>query len=311
MQVDNIQQNSRHIGHFRSGSDEHSYKQAYQRAMETLPPPTRTLDIPTSFGTVRVYEFKSTTSSASDMPIVLLPGRSSGVPMWGLNLPDLLAKKTVYALDALGDAGLSVQTKKLATPQDQAEWLDQVFQELHLDKLHLVGHSFGGWLAANYAVRFPERLASLSLLEPVFVLQGLRWQVYLQATLAILPFLPQKFRDDMLSKIGGGAKVDRSDPIAALVASATSSFVTNVPQPTQLTTSQLAALNMPVFVAIGGKSAMHNPDAVKTAAEKNLKHATVKVWSAGTHSLPMEFTHEVNAELLNFIEKVDGRGAQH
>jgi pimeloyl-ACP methyl ester carboxylesterase len=35
--------------------------------------------------------------------------------------------------------------------------------------VHLVGHSFGGWLAANYAVRDPERLASLSLLEPVFL----------------------------------------------------------------------------------------------------------------------------------------------
>lgn len=293
------------LGHFRNSSNEKSYKSAYQAAMDTLPQPTRTLNIPTSFGTVRVYEFKNKATKAGDAPIVLLPGRSSGVPMWGLNLPGLLAKKTVYALDALGDAGLSIQTRKLTSPADQADWIEQVFEELHLTKIHLVGHSFGGWLAANYAVHFPKRLVSLGLFEPVFVLRGLRWQVYLQATLAILPFLPQQLRDNMLSKIGGGAKVDRNDPIAALVASATSSFITKVPQPTQITTAQLSALDMPVFVAIGGKSAMHNPDAVRQAAQTTLKHSTIKLWPTGTHSLPMEFTDEVNAELLRFIAHLE------
>lgn len=293
------------LGHFRSSSDEQTYKRAYQTAMDTLPQPTRTLNIPTSFGTVRVYEFKNKAAQADDTPIVLLPGRSSGVPMWGLNLPGLFAAKTVYALDALGDAGLSVQARKLASPADQADWIEQVFAKLNLSKIHLIGHSFGGWLATNYAVHFPKRLVSLGLFEPVFVFQGLRWQVYLQATLAILPFLPQQLRDNMLSKIGGGAKVDRNHPIAALVASATSSFITKVPQPTQITTAQLSALDMPVFVAIGGNSAMHNPDAVRQAAQTTLNHPTIKLWPNGTHSLPMEFTDEINAELLRFIAQLE------
>lgn len=291
------------IGHFRNNEAEKLYKQAYQTAMETLPQPAQTVDVPTSYGTVRVYKFRSENTTSESVPIVLLPGRSSGVPMWGLNLPGLVADRTVYALDALGDAGLSVQSSILKDTADQAKWLEEVFKEMHLEKFHLVGHSFGGWLAANYATRFPERLATLSLLEPVFVFQGLRWQVYLQATLAIIPFIPQKIRDRMLSQIGGGAKVDRSDPIAALVAGATAFFDTRVPQPVQITKNQLQQLSMPVYVAIGGQSAMHIPEAAQRVAEETLKKGRVKLWPQATHSLPMEFATEVDKELLEFMDQ--------
>ena len=106
------------------------------------------------------------------IPVVLLPGRTSGVPMWASNLPDLAAARTTYALDALGDAGLSVQIRPISDGADQADWLDQVLAQLPVRSVHLLGHSFGGWLAANYAVRHPERVQTLTLLDPVFVFQG-------------------------------------------------------------------------------------------------------------------------------------------
>jgi len=37
---------------------------------------------------------------------------------------------------------------------------------LELGRLHLVGYSFGGWIAAEFAVFFPERLRSLTLIAP-------------------------------------------------------------------------------------------------------------------------------------------------
>ena len=42
-------------------------------------------------------------------PVVLLPGRNASTPMWGSNLPGLLAHRTVFAVDLLGEPGLSVQ----------------------------------------------------------------------------------------------------------------------------------------------------------------------------------------------------------
>ena len=38
---------------------------------------------------------------------------------------------------------------------------------LGLHRFHLVGHSFGGWVAAEFASFYPERLASLTLITPL------------------------------------------------------------------------------------------------------------------------------------------------
>jgi pimeloyl-ACP methyl ester carboxylesterase len=43
---------------------------------------------------------------------------------------------------------------------------DAFFRALELDRIHLIGHSLGGWIAANLAVYFPERFASLTFVTP-------------------------------------------------------------------------------------------------------------------------------------------------
>jgi hypothetical protein len=45
------------VGHFRTVEGEARYKRSYARAMEALPSPARTIDVKTSYGSVRVYEF--------------------------------------------------------------------------------------------------------------------------------------------------------------------------------------------------------------------------------------------------------------
>ena len=51
--------------------------------------------------------------------------------MWASNLPGLAAARITYALDALGDAGLSVQIQPIHDATDQADWLDQVLRQIY------------------------------------------------------------------------------------------------------------------------------------------------------------------------------------
>lgn len=131
------------VGHFRSAAGRAAYVEAYERAMSALPPPTSTHDVPTAFGTVRAYEW-STPELDDTVPVVLVPGRSSGVPMWSENLPAFLDHHRVLAFDALGDAGLSVQSVPLDTIDDQARWIADALTRLGAGDAHVVGHSFGG-----------------------------------------------------------------------------------------------------------------------------------------------------------------------
>ena len=103
--------------------------------MERLPEPSAVHDISTGYGIVRVYEW-STSETAGGTPVMLIPGRSSGVPMWSPNLPGFAASHRVLAFDALGDAGLSVQSAPLTSVEEQAAWMDELISELSPGGVH-------------------------------------------------------------------------------------------------------------------------------------------------------------------------------
>ena len=132
------------VGHFRSAQDRQEYLGYYQQVMETMPAPSQVEDVITSYGTVRVYTWESGAGRDSP-PVVLLPGRASGAPMWAVNIPLLIQSRRVIALDALGDAGMSVQSAPLTSADDQAAWVDEVLADVAPDGVHLVGQPFSSF----------------------------------------------------------------------------------------------------------------------------------------------------------------------
>ena len=242
--------------------------------------------------------------------MVLLPGRTASAPMWLDNLPDLAAGRPVYALDTLGDAGMSVQTRALVDGADQAAWLDQVLArvigEARTPRVHLMGHSFGGWSAANYAARHPRRLASLTLVDPVFVFQGIRWQIYVKSIPASLPFLPRSWRDRLLGDIGGGGELDLADPLARLISDGMEHYAGKLPLPERLSDEQLRELTMPVYAAMATDSALHDSAGAVEVGQAQVRDIRIRSWPGATHSLPMEFPAQLDREVLTFMAEHDG-----
>lgn len=291
---------TRKVGHFRSPEGRAAYLRAYHTAMATLPPPTDSFDVPTSFGSVHGYRWAG--SGNETVPVVLLPGRSAGAPMWADNLDSLLRTgRTVYALDAVGDAGLSEQSAPLASFADQATWVDETFQRLGLDRVHTVGHSFGAATAAMHAFHHPDRVATLAIFEPAFVFRWPPIATFLWATLSIVPG-PQSWREHALAMLGG---VDVEDvrartPIGEMISAGAQHFDSSaLPTPRPFSRAQLEQLTMPVYVAIAGD---HSLAGGKRAAARahTLPEVTVDVWPSTTHSLPMQVPEEIAQRLRSF-----------
>lgn len=273
------------VGHFRDAEGRRTYLAAYERAMSSLPSPTSTHDLATRFGTVRAYEW-SPPDTADTVPVVLVPGRSSGVPMWAENLADFLPHRRVVAFDALGDAGLSVQNVPLASFGDQAIWIADALDALETDTVHIVGHSFGGAIAATYAQHFPERVRSLTLLEPVFTFAHPSARMMAWTMVSTLPFLPESWRTAALGKVGG-AEFDPNDDMAKMIAAGSEHFSAALPTPSPLSDDEMDALVMPTYVAIAERDSLAGAE---TAAQRarTLPRATVDVVPNTTHSLPMQ-----------------------
>jgi pimeloyl-ACP methyl ester carboxylesterase len=104
-------------------------------------------------------------------PMVLLPGDSETSLSWIPVIEAFASEHRVYAVDHVYDIGRSVYRRRPRRPDDFVRWLGELFDELDLHNVRLVGHSYGGWMAALYALEFPERLDKLVLVSPPTVLR--------------------------------------------------------------------------------------------------------------------------------------------
>ncbi len=111
--------------------------------------------------------FVRVSGCATDPPLILLPGARVSSLMWADSIASLAARHRTYALDIIGDAGLSVNRFRITKSEDFVRWLDEVVPLLvPQGSFSLMGISLGGSIAAQYALRFPARLQSVVLLAP-------------------------------------------------------------------------------------------------------------------------------------------------
>lgn len=103
--------------------------------------------------------------SGDGPPVVLVHGSGPGVSAfanWRLTMPDLATEHRVLAPDM---AGFGFSDKPGTYSMDRwVQQLDGFLAALQLDKVSLVGNSFGGGLALAFAARWPERVHKLVLM---------------------------------------------------------------------------------------------------------------------------------------------------
>ncbi|GIP19415.1 alpha/beta hydrolase [Paenibacillus montaniterrae] len=283
------------------------YIEAYNEAMSHLPELVEERQISTTFGEVKVYKFEGE-SMTDRAPLLLLPGKSASTPMWEPNLDSWLKDRPVYTIDLLGEPGMSVETARIENVQDQAVWLKELIIALDEPKIHLLGLSFGGWSAVNLVVHeeIPQ-IASLILVDPVYVFDAIPLKMVLLSIPASVPIIPKSIRDRMLSYISGEAEIDENEPTAKLIETGMRTFKSKLPMPQQIKESQLNGINIPVLAIIAGKSTMHHPEKAAAVAEESLSHenSEVVVFEEASHAINGEYPEELADAIQQFITPMD------
>ncbi|MGW4121911.1 alpha/beta fold hydrolase [Nocardia sp. NPDC004711] len=289
------------VGYFRETAGYRRYAGAYRDGFELLPPERETIDVPTSFGTVRAYRF----GDGEATPLVLLPGRQAATPMWAANLPGLLAVRPVITLDLLGEPGLSVQSGPLTDEVDQAAWLSEALAALEPRPVHVLGVSIGGWSAVNLAVHHPDQVASLITLDAPFVFGGVTWKMVLVSLGSVLPGMPETWRNRLLSWISGGVSAPQDLPEGRLIASGMKDFSSYLPMTNQPAKDQLSALAMPFLGIFAGRSIVHNARKLADKARKLVPGGQFEVWPAASHAINGEFPDEIAARVAKFLGEIE------
>lgn len=283
------------VGGFTSAAGHDRYAAAYREALRDLPPPAASLDLRTDFGVVRVHRFAG--ANPQQPALVLLADRGRATPDWAPLVGPLVRQRTVYAVDTLGDAGMSLQSRPLENDSDAANWLYQVLGQLPGRGYVLVGAGSGGWAAVNLAVRRPGPVAGLVLLDPerVFadppVTDGLRHWISAE------PDRPQAWQRAWLEQHAGAPVTGSAGRLAAagLAEHRDRSRLGD-----SIAERQLRELQIPTLALLAGGSGIQDAGAAEARA-KLLPRGTVRTLPGAPHDLVHTRTPEVLAELTAFL----------
>jgi pyruvate dehydrogenase E2 component (dihydrolipoamide acetyltransferase) len=100
------------------------------------------------------------------IPVVLVHGFGADLNGWMFTQPVLAETRRAVALDLPGHGGSTKQLDKAVDGESFAADIDRAFAVLGIERVHLVGHSMGGAIALVFALRQPDRVASLTLIAP-------------------------------------------------------------------------------------------------------------------------------------------------
>jgi pyruvate dehydrogenase E2 component (dihydrolipoamide acetyltransferase) len=256
---------------------------------EDAGPTAETVQIPT--GTLRYLR-----QGETGEPVVLLHGFGGDLNNWLFATPALAADHVVYALELPGHGGSS----KDVGAGDLAFLVDAVqhfLDALELERVHLVGHSLGGLVAASLALRSPGRARSLSLVASAGLGQEINGE-YLDRFISagsrreLKPALELLFADSSQvtrQLVDDVLKYKRIDGVDAALRSIADQIFGGGQQHV-LIADRLAELQIPLLVVWGAK------DRILPAAHawRVPESADVHVLDGSGHSPHLEAPADVN-----------------
>lgn len=128
----------------------------------------KSLYIPTSAGTTHVIVVGDTGLP----PVLVLHGINAGAPVSLEAIQDLFPKYCIYAIDSIGQATRSAETRLPVKDNSYGYWLGEVMEGLSLDKGPVVGISYGGFLLQKLIMVHPEKVEKAIFVVPAGVVNS-------------------------------------------------------------------------------------------------------------------------------------------
>jgi pimeloyl-ACP methyl ester carboxylesterase len=280
---------------FRSAQSRQRYLAVYDRVRSLSPQPDVVHDVRTEFGVVRAYQH----GPEGGISLVLLHCFWATSAMWAEHVPALTGDFTVYTVDLLGQPGASVQSKSMTSAEQCAQCLDQLLGGLGLMGVHLAGHSYGGWTALQTAARRPDRLASVTLIEPCNTVARLSGKFWRDGPLMLLAGADRKERivGEMLGNPAAGSVLGSVRELVMTSGAEFASFGT--PFPKYPRDSLLRSVGIPVQVLLAGNT-IHDSAKAIARIERVAPSWRHQLFPNSTHLLPCEAVSDVSNCVRDF-----------
>ncbi|QNP30217.1 alpha/beta fold hydrolase [Cylindrospermopsis curvispora] len=246
------------------------------------------------------------------IPIILLHGAWNDGSQW-IQVMSLIADKFhCFAPDLLG-FGTSANPSAHHSIRLQVECLNEFVRSLKLERFYLVGDSLGAWIATSYALKYPNHVIGLLLLQPEGVktdkLEKICSDMLCLANtpsllFAVLSWLNKKL--NLIIKIlGCQNKINKylelhhkfSDHPTACQLLFNRQFREI---DSELVSNDLVNLQLPCLILQGGQDGRENLEKSKIYASR-ISQSQLKIITHGENNLPQTCTGVVAQYILDFF----------
>jgi pimeloyl-ACP methyl ester carboxylesterase len=278
---------------YKSDAGRRAVEQQYVKALQRWPVPHRQLRLPTRQG----QTFVIVSGEEHATPVVLFHGSGTNTSAWMDDAAVWAHQFRVYAVDTIGEPGFSAPSRPPFASNAYVEWLDDVWNQLGLQRACIVGLSLGGWLALEYAVKRPARVASLSLIAPSGV--GAQNMATLLKAGLLMKLGPWGLRK-ALAIVTGRAAVPKE--IADSLILRFQHFRPRMDALPIRSDDELARLTMPVQLIVGGRDTLLRSSETRDRMLRCVPHLRLTYLENEGHILPKQT--DAVASFLRDVSKV-------
>jgi pimeloyl-ACP methyl ester carboxylesterase len=268
----------------------------YRELLAYWPVANQQLRLPTREGET----FVIASGPAHAPALVLLHGAHANALTWMGDVTAWSRHFRVYAVDVIGDVGLSAPSRPELDTEAYAFWLDDVLAGLRVAQAAFVGLSLGGFIALDYAIRRPGAVTALALLCPA----GIGRQKNLLAR-AFPLLLLGSWGQRKLREMVFGPALKNPSRVQAVFSEFFAMIHTNTwPRRIRIPVANdaaLAGLAMPVMAVVGGRDVLIDSAETKRRLEQCVAGAEVTFLPDAYHLLPSQ-----TATVLGFLLRVKG-----
>jgi 3-oxoadipate enol-lactonase len=248
--------------------------------------------------------------SGEGQPVVLIHGLGSSTRDWESQVSELSKSHQVITLDLRGHGRSDKPAGPYQIPMFAAD-LAGLLQALGIFSAHLAGLSLGGGVAFQFALDYPSRVRSLTLVNTAPALGGAPEQAEQEIArrVGIVQQLGMRAMGQALSP-----NLFPKPEQAALRETFVERWAANDPQAyIEATrsmlgwdvTARLGAITCPVLVIASDQD--YRPVSAKEAYLKLMPNARLAVIPDAHHAVPMERPEAFNPLLAQFISEQDGQ----
>lgn len=261
---------------YKTPAGEKAVMALYDAALERWPVPYETLTIPTRHGDT----FVIACGESDAPPLILLHGAGTNSAIWIGDVAEYSRCYRVYAVDLLGEAGKSAPNRPAWDSPAYAEWLDDVFVALTINRAVLVGISQGSWTALKFTAMKPHCVEKLVLMTPGGIAPD-----RLSFVLHMIPLsLMGRWGLRRIMRLLYGDQVV-PDGVEDIMAVVTRNFKSRMGVLPIFSDEELKRLTMPTFLLGGSKDNLRDMGKIAARLRPLVPHLTVTIIPGAGHAV--------------------------